>query len=93
MPYMHHKPDVIVSAVSLRVRRMTQKYGIEGPTSNARSNQLDAKNGNTYWQDAIAKETANVGIAFPIQDEGVTVPPGWTKTSDRLVFNLKMDLL
>ena len=62
------KCDVIVSAVSLRVRRMNHKYGIEIPTSITHVKQLDVNNVDTYWQDDIAKEMANVGIGFAIQD-------------------------
>ncbi len=85
------KHDVTVSAVSLRVRRMINKFGIEVPMLIAHTKQLDTKNGDTYWQDAIAKEMANVGIAFAIQDEGVKAPPGWTRANGHLVFDGKMD--
>ncbi len=44
--------------------------------SIAQVEQLDAKNGNAFWKDAIMKEWENVYIAFSIQDEGVKVPPG-----------------
>ncbi len=57
----------------------------------AHAKQLDAQNGDTFWKDAITKEMANIGIAFAIQDEGVKVPPGWTRASGHLVFDVKMD--
>ena len=41
--------------------------------------------------DAITKEMSNVGIAFTILDEGKKAPPGWTKASGHLVFDVKMD--
>ena len=41
--------------------------------------------------DEITKEMTNVGIAFAILDEGKKAPPGWTKTSAHLVFDVKMD--
>ena len=41
--------------------------------------------------DAITKEMPNLGIAFKILDEGKKEPPGWTKASGHLVFNVNMD--
>ncbi len=63
--------DDIVSSLLLRLRRTTHKYGIEVPTLIVHVKRLDTKNGNTYCQDSIAKEMANVGIAFTIQDEDI----------------------
>ncbi len=85
------KRDIIVSAVSSGVQRTTHKYGIEVPTSIAHAKQLDAQNSDTYWQDAIEKEMANVGIAFAIQEWGVKVTPLCTRASGHLVFDVKMD--
>ena len=73
------------------MRRATHKYGIEIPTSIAHAKELDRKNGNTLWQDALAKEMTNISIAFDIQDHGVKPPPGWTKISGHLTWDLKMD--
>ena len=41
--------------------------------------------------DEITKEMTNVSIAFAILDEGKKAPPGWTKASGCLVFNVKID--
>ena len=48
VPYTLHKRDVIVSAVSLRVRKASHKYGIEIPNSIASARKIDEKNGNNY---------------------------------------------
>ena len=91
VPYTLQKRDVIVSAVSSRVRKCSHKYGIEIPTSITHAKRIDQKNGNTFWTDAILKEMKNVGIAFTILDMGKKAPPGWTKASGHLVFDVKMD--
>ena len=78
-------------AVSSRVRKCSHKYGIEIPTSISHAKMIDLKNGNNLWMDAITKEMTNVGIAFTILYEGKKAPPGWTKTSGDLVFDVKMD--
>jgi hypothetical protein len=38
--------------------------------------ELDRKNGNTFWMDALAKEMTNLMIAFEIQEGGRKAPPG-----------------
>jgi len=60
------KRDVIVSAVNSWVRKIRHKYGIELPTSVKHAIEIDCKNGNTLWQDALSKEMGNVCIAFEI---------------------------
>ena len=91
VPYTLRKRDMIVSAVNSRVQRRSHKYGVEVPRSVHEAKLLDAKNGNTFWMDAIRKEMANVGIAFEILGEGEKAPPGWHKASGHLIFDVKMD--
>ena len=89
VPYTLRKRDVIVSAVKLR--RTTHKYGIEVPRTLAEALALDAKNGNNYWSKATGKEMGNIVVAFDILGPGEKPPPGWTKSSGHLVFDVKMD--
>ena len=91
VPYTLRKRDIIVSAISSRVRKRSHKYGVEIPNSVEDAKRIDAKNGNTLWCDAINKEMSNVGIAFQILGPGEKAPPGWTKASGHLVFDVKMD--
>ena len=91
VPYTLRKRDVIISAVKSRIRKTTHKYGIEIPTSINDAIRIDAKNGNTFWQDAIKLEMFNVGVAFEILDENIKAPPGWSKVTGHLVFDVKMD--
>ncbi len=53
--------------------------------------EIDCKNGNTLWQDALAKEMGNVCIAFEILGPNAKVPPGWHKALGQIVFDVKMD--
>lgn len=91
VPYTLRKRDVIISAISSRVRKKTHKYGIEIPRTQEEARQIDLKNKNTFWQDAIMKEMKNVGVAFEILPEGKKAPPGYIKASGHLVFDVKMD--
>ena len=64
MPYTLRKRDRIIAAVNSRVRKATQKYGIEVPTSIAHAKHIDEKNSNTFLADAIHKEMTNVAVTF-----------------------------
>ena len=93
VPYTLQKRDVIVSAVSSRVRKCSHKYGIEIPTSITHAKWIDRKNGNNFWTDAILKEMNNVGITFTILDLGKKAPQGCTKASGHLEFDVDMDFM
>ena len=46
---------------------------------------------NTLWQDALAKEMGNVGVAFEILSPNTKAPPGWHKASGHIIFDVNMD--
>jgi hypothetical protein len=91
VPYVLRKRDVIISAVNSRVRKTSHKYGIEVPSSVKHAIEIDRKNKNTLWQDALAKEMGNVCVAFEILGPNGKAPPGWYKASGHIIFDLKMD--
>ena len=62
VPYTLRKQDVILSNVKARIRKTTQKYGIEIPTNINHANRLDRENNNTLWRDTLANEITNIGI-------------------------------
>jgi hypothetical protein len=66
VPYVLQKCDVIVSAVNLRVRKCSHKYSIELPRSVRDAIDMDCRNGNMFWADALTKEMGNVCVAFEI---------------------------
>ena len=92
VPYTLRKRTAIVSAVKTRTRKTTHKYGIELPNTVEEARALDVKNGDDHWEKAIAKEIYDVGVAFEIINPPRTVPPGWTKVTGHLVFDVKMSL-
>jgi hypothetical protein len=50
------------------------KFGIKIPTSVKDALEIDKKNGNTYWADAIATEMKNFRAAFKILPDGTKAP-------------------
>jgi len=91
VPYTLRKRDIILSVVKSRLRKTTHKYGIEIPTSIADAERIDQKNNNHFWRDAIALEMQNNGVAFEILETGIKAPPGWSRVTGHLVFDVKMD--
>ena len=73
------------------MQKTIHKYGIEIPRSMEEAHAINVKNGNTFWQDAIAKEMLNVGVAFEVLDEGQAAPVGWGKVTGHIIFDVKMD--
>ena len=72
---------------------MTHKYGIEVPTLVAHALEIDKRNKNHKWRDAIDKEMSNITVAFDILPPGKLPHPGYTKASGHFVLDVKMDLL
>ena len=85
------KRNSIISAVKARVPRMTHKYGIEVPKSVNHAKEIDSKNGNSLWMDALQLEMKTILIAFQIKPEGSTPPAGYTKSSGHIIWDVKMD--
>ena len=62
-----NKRDSIISLVKKRQTRYlkkTHKFGVDMPKTVKEAAELDAKNGDTKWMDAILKEITNVRVAF-----------------------------
>ena len=91
VPYTIRKRDVIISAIKCRARKTTHKYGIELATSVDHARDIDRKNKDTLWMDALAKEMRNVGVAFEVIPNGKQRPAGWSKVTGHIIFDIKMD--
>ena len=91
VPYTLRKREVILAAVKNHIRRMMHKYGVEIPRDVEHVHEIDARNGNTLWWDALKKEMNNVRVAFEILDEGVHGPHGWKQVTGHLIRDVKMD--
>jgi hypothetical protein len=52
---------------------------------------IDRRNNNTLWKDALAKEMTEVGVAFEVLEKGIKAPIGWSKVTGHLIWDVKMD--
>ena len=53
--------------------------------------QLDAKNGDTIWQDTIVKEMYQVPVYFKILEDGQSLQTVWTNSTGHHIFDVKME--
>ena len=83
------KCDRIIKQVKSGYLRKTYKYGVEVITDIASDIQLDTKNNNSLWMDAIEKEMKHVLRAFQFND-GDKVPICHTKIDVKMIFDIKM---
>ena len=74
VPYKSRKGDIIISKVKARIRKTSHKYGIEIPTSVKDANDIDIRNNNNFWRDAILKEMMEVRIDVKVLEYGKVVP-------------------
>ena len=68
------------------------KFGIEIPGTVEQALELDRKNGNTLWTDAISKEMKNSCVAFDLLARGEQAPKGYKEITCHLIFDLKLDM-
>ena len=85
------KRDAILSAVKSQICKTTHKYGIEIPTIVDHGHELDQKNRDSLWADTIKLEMHKNGVGFQILEENKQAPPGWSKVTENLIFDVKMD--
>ena len=91
VPFTIKKRERFISKVKSKYWQRTHKYGIEIPKTVAHAVELDAKNGDTRWWDAIMKEMANVRIAFKrFEGEKGDLPPGFQEIKCHMIFDVKL---
>jgi hypothetical protein len=94
VPHVLRKRDRIISLVrkqNPRYLKRAHEFGIELPKTIKEALELDKKNGNTFWADAIAKEMKDVCVAFKILLDGQSVPIGYQKIPCHMIFDIKME--
>ena len=94
MSHILKKRDCIILLVKKRspqFLKRTHKFVIEVPRTIKEDLELDKKNVNTLWADAIAKEMKDVCVAFKILPDGQSAPIGHQKIPCHMIFDVKME--
>ena len=94
------KRDQIIAAVKKHYHKRTYKFGIEVPKTVKHALKINSENGNTLWQDAIAKEMEAVQVALRVINDGEEHHQGintwivtWCLTSSLMGSITRQDLL
>lgn len=69
VPTVIRKRDRVIQKTKTKYWRTTHKFGIRVPKSVDEAIEIDKANGNTLWQDALAKEMKRVKVAFAKDDK------------------------
>ncbi len=94
VPHVLKKRDRIISLVHKQTThylKRNHKFGIEVPKTVKEALDLNRKNANTIWVDAIAKEMREVLIAFNILPDGHSAPIEYQKIPCHMIFDVKME--
>jgi hypothetical protein len=70
------------------------KFGIQFPKGIKNATNLDKKNGNQLWQEAIKTDIKQLTDyqTFIVLDSGEDIPTGYQKIPYHMVFDVKCDL-
>ena len=93
-PHVMKKRDAIIYLVKNRkpqYLKLTHKFGVEFPKSVADAYAIDKKNGNTFWDDRIAKEVKNVQVAFNIVPYGYCIPQNYQFVHCHMIFDVEIE--
>ena len=90
VPYTLRKRKAIIAKVKSKYWQRTHKYGIRIPKSVKEAKQIDAENGDTMWQDAIAMEMKNNRVAFETYEGNPNELVGYEEITAHLIFDVKL---
>ena len=91
VPKVLKKRNRIIAKLKSKYWLRTHKFGIRIPKSVEEAKELDRKNGNTLWWDAICKEMRNVRPGFEIWEKSQgDIPIGYQEIKCHIVFDVKM---
>ena len=90
IPQVLKKKKRIISKIQSKYWLRTHKFGIEIPKSVKHAKEIDDRNGNSLWMDAIYQEMKNVRIAFERFDGTMKELSAYEKIDTHMIFDVKM---
>jgi hypothetical protein len=90
VPYVMKKRVAIISKVKSKYWQKTHKYGVRVPKNVHEAREIDNKNGNTLWRDAISMEMKNNRVAFEQFDGNPEDLKGYEEITGHLIFDVKL---
>ena len=90
VPFTLKKKERIVSKIKSKHWDRSHKCGIEMPKTVKQVMEIDQRNGNKLWEDAIRKEMKNVRPAFEPYEKDTKNLVGHQKIKTHIVFDVKL---
>jgi hypothetical protein len=90
VPYVIRKRTAIISKLRSKYWQKTHKYGIRVPQSIDEAKEIDIKNADDRWMDAVRLEMKNVRVPFEVYNGDTNDLVGYQKISGHLVFDVKL---
>jgi hypothetical protein len=83
-----------IHKVSTSPAGIKYKFGIQVPKGIKNAIDIDKKNGNQLWQEAIKTELKQLTDyqTLIVQNSGEDIPTGYQKIPNHMVFDVKYDL-
>ena len=97
IPYCKSKPSTIIAKiqkVSANPTGIKFKFIIQVPKGIKNAINLDKKNGNNLWEEAIKTEIKQLieYQTFIVLHSGESIPKGYQKIPNYMVFDIRYDL-
>ena len=90
VPYTMNKRKQIIGKLQSKYWQRTHKYGIRIPKSAKEAKEIDQENGDTLWQDAIAKEMENVRVTFQLHEGDPKSLIGYQEVKCHMIYDVKL---
>ena len=90
VPFMIKKKSRIIARIKSKYWIRTHKYGIQIRNSVKEAIEIDNRNSNTLWWDALMKEMKNVRPAFKIFKGRVDDLVGYQKIKCHVIWDIKL---
>ena len=91
VPHAIKKRKNIISKLKSKYWSRTHKYGIRIPKSVKEAFEIDRKEGNSYWRDAINDEMAKIKRdAVRVYDQNPSNLVGYQEITGHIIFDVKL---
>ena len=85
------KRETIISAVNKSHHKKTHKFVIWIPRNAQEAHSIERENGNTLWDDVMAKNMRNTRVAFHMMKSGESAPNGYQIIRCHGILDVKID--
>ena len=90
VPYTLKKQKRILSKLKSKYWQRTHKYGIELPKSVEEAYEIDDRNKNTLWRDAIEMEMKRIRDSFKLYHDNPEELIGYQEITTHFIFDIKL---